>query len=147
MLGQDGEPNFTEASCRGMDVDAFFPERGTAQITARDAKTICNGSPGQPACAVRSTCLEYALERKERFGIWGGMSERERARVAKQRRVAARKRELELEQTRKRRSEAAKAVWEKRRKAAVQQEQAARRVATRSKETSATPSKRRGRAA
>jgi hypothetical protein len=31
-------------------------------------------------------CLEYALESKERFGIWGGKSERERARIAKQRR-------------------------------------------------------------
>ncbi len=110
MAGQENEPDFAGAACRGMDVDAFFPERGTAQITARDAKTICNGSSGRPACALKATCLEYALDRKERFGIWGGMSERERAKVAKGRRIAARKRELEIAQAKRKRSAAAKAA-------------------------------------
>lgn len=115
LLGQENEPDFTGAACGGMPTDSFFPERGTAQITARDAKAICNGEDGRPACSVRQVCLEYALDRKERFGIWGGKSERERARVAKERRIAARKRELEIERTRKRRSAAAKASWENRR--------------------------------
>ena len=38
---------------------------------------MCDG------CAVRIECLEYALENDERFGIWGGLSERERRRLKK----------------------------------------------------------------
>lgn len=113
-----------------MDTDAFFPERGTAQITARDAKKVCNGEDGLPVCPARQECLEYALARKERFGIWGGKSERERARIAKQRRIAARKRELEVELNRRKRSEAARRAWEKRRTQQVQeQEHAVQRAA------------------
>lgn len=119
MLDLDNEPTFEGALCGGMPTDAFFPERGTAQITARDAKAICNGIDGKDACPARGVCLEYALERKERFGIWGGMSEKERSRVAKERRVAAKKRELELEQARRRRSKAARAAWQNRRTPAV----------------------------
>lgn len=119
MLDLDNEPDFTGAACGGMPTDAFFPERGTAQITARDAKAVCNGTNGRPACPVKQECLEYALVRKERFGIWGGMSEKERSRVAKERRIAARKRELEIEQERRRRSAAAKKAWKNRRTPAV----------------------------
>lgn len=150
MVGQESEPNFVGAACAGLPAGSFFPERGTAQITARDAKAVCNGTGSVPVCPVKQTCLEYALERKERFGIWGGMSERERAKVAKQRRVAAKKRELEIEQTRRRRSEAARLVWENRRRAAVEQQEQAAKVATRSKrkkETRATNPRYRGRAA
>ena len=90
-MGQKDEPDWTGASCVGRTPDGFFPERGTAQITARDAKKVCNGDHGAPACKLREVCLEYALEHKERFGIWGGKSERERARIAKDRRVADKK--------------------------------------------------------
>lgn len=121
---------FPGAACAGMDTDAFFPERGTAQITARDAKKVCNGGDGVPACPALKECLEYALERKERFGIWGGKSERERARIAKQRRVAAARRELEEDLTRRKRSEAARRAWENRRRQQVEeQEQAVKRAA------------------
>lgn len=41
----------------------------------REAKKICE------SCEVRSECLQYALENDERFGIWGGLSERERRRL------------------------------------------------------------------
>ena len=41
----------------------------------RDAKKICTG------CDVRAECLSYALSNDERFGIWGGLSERERRRL------------------------------------------------------------------
>lgn len=149
MLGQDNEPDFTGAACGGLPTDSFFPERGTAQITARDAKAVCNGTSGAPECPVKQQCLEYALDRKERFGIWGGMSERERAKVAKERRVAAKKHELEIEHSRRRRSQAARAAWE-RRKVAVQQQEHAAKAATRSKvkETRATKNPRyQGRAA
>lgn len=148
MVERQGEPDWTGASCIGRTPDGFFPERGTAQITARDAKKVCNGLNGAPACPLRDICLEYALERKERFGIWGGKSERERAKIAKERRVAAKKRELEIAAAKQRRSDIAKAAWAKRRMAAVEQQEQAASAASRSnKETSAKSSSRRGRKA
>nr|WP_322767293.1 WhiB family transcriptional regulator [Frankia sp. Cr1] len=60
------------ALCAQTDPEAFFPEKGGS---TREAKRICSG------CEVRDECLEYALEKDERFGIWGGMSERERRRL------------------------------------------------------------------
>jgi WhiB family transcriptional regulator, redox-sensing transcriptional regulator len=62
------------ALCAQTDPEAFFPEKGGS---TREAKRICQG------CEVRAECLEYALAHDERFGIWGGMSERERRRLKK----------------------------------------------------------------
>ena len=67
------------ANCRGTDADLFFPERGAS---TRKAKAICN------ACDVKAECLDFAIVQGEKFGIWGGMSERERRRVRRQRIVA-----------------------------------------------------------
>ena len=64
-----------QALCAQTDPEAFFPEKGGS---TREAKRICQ------ACAVRDECLEYALEHDERFGIWGGLSDRERRRLKKQ---------------------------------------------------------------
>ncbi|HSU69822.1 MAG TPA: WhiB family transcriptional regulator [Micrococcaceae bacterium] len=64
----------TDALCAQTDPEAFFPEKGGS---TRDAKKVC------AACNVRAQCLEYALSNDERFGIWGGMSERERRRLRK----------------------------------------------------------------
>ena len=64
------------ANCLGVDPDLFFPERGAS---TREAKEVCRG------CVVREDCLEYALQNSEKFGIWGGMSERERRRIRRQR--------------------------------------------------------------
>jgi len=64
------------ANCLGVDPDLFFPERGAS---TREAKSVCRG------CEVRAECLEYALAQGEKFGIWGGLSERERRRVRRQR--------------------------------------------------------------
>ncbi len=61
-----------KARCLEADPDTFFPEKGGS---TREAKRICAG------CEVRAECLEYALENDERFGIWGGLSERERRRL------------------------------------------------------------------
>ena len=61
-----------DALCAQTDPEAFFPEKGGS---TRDAKRIC----GQ--CEVKSECLEYALKNDERFGIWGGLSERERRKI------------------------------------------------------------------
>ena len=60
------------ALCAQTDPEAFFPEKGGS---TREAKRICMG------CEVRDACLEYALAHDERFGIWGGLSERERRRL------------------------------------------------------------------
>ncbi|MDX6335165.1 MAG: WhiB family transcriptional regulator, redox-sensing transcriptional regulator, partial [Streptosporangiaceae bacterium] len=46
--------------------------------STREAKKVCRG------CEVRVECLEYALEHDERFGIWGGLSERERRRMKRE---------------------------------------------------------------
>jgi WhiB family redox-sensing transcriptional regulator len=62
------------ALCAQTDPEAFFPEKGGS---TREAKRVCLG------CDVRSECLEYALAHDERFGIWGGLSERERRRLKK----------------------------------------------------------------
>lgn len=67
------------ANCLGVDPDLFFPERGAS---TREAKEVCRG------CIVREDCLEYALANGEKFGIWGGMSERERRRIRRQRALA-----------------------------------------------------------
>ena len=69
------------ANCLGVDPDLFFPERGAS---TREAKEVCR------ACIVRAECLEYALGNGEKFGIWGGMSERERRRVRRARALARR---------------------------------------------------------
>jgi WhiB family transcriptional regulator, redox-sensing transcriptional regulator len=60
------------ALCAQTDPEAFFPEKGGS---TREAKRICQG------CEVRDACLDYALANDERFGIWGGLSERERRRL------------------------------------------------------------------
>ncbi|TQM15163.1 WhiB family redox-sensing transcriptional regulator [Pseudonocardia kunmingensis] len=74
-LGQEEpeEQDWQErALCAQTDPEAFFPEKGGS---TREAKRICSG------CEVRAECLEYALAHDERFGIWGGLSERERRRL------------------------------------------------------------------
>jgi WhiB family transcriptional regulator, redox-sensing transcriptional regulator len=60
------------ARCRDYDPEIFFPEKGGS---SREAKRICAD------CPVRIECLNYALRRDERYGVWGGMSERERRRL------------------------------------------------------------------
>jgi WhiB family redox-sensing transcriptional regulator len=60
------------ALCAETDPEAFFPEKGGS---TREAKRVCL------SCEVRTECLEYALAHDERFGIWGGLSERERRRL------------------------------------------------------------------
>lgn len=64
------------ARCSEVDPEIFFPERGGSSKAAR---AVCN------KCDVRNQCLEYALNNKEQFGIWGGTSERERRKLRKDR--------------------------------------------------------------
>ena len=74
--GEDTNPLawLADAICSQTDPEAFFPEKGGS---TRDAKRICAG------CDVKQQCLEYALANDERFGIWGGLSERERRKLKK----------------------------------------------------------------
>lgn len=58
--------------CAQTDPEAFYPDKGGS---SGEAKAICMG------CPVRTECLEYALTHDERYGVWGGMSERERGRL------------------------------------------------------------------
>lgn len=60
------------ANCLGVDPNLFFPSRGESND---DAKEVCRG------CVVQEACLNYALNNAVRFGVWGGMSERERRRL------------------------------------------------------------------
>jgi WhiB family redox-sensing transcriptional regulator len=75
-MGEDeGALSWQERSlCAQTDPEAFFPEKGGS---TREAKKVCIG------CEVRAECLEYALANDERFGIWGGLSERERRKLKK----------------------------------------------------------------
>lgn len=82
----EGEPGFDTddmgwrdgANCLGVDPDLFFPERGAS---TKEAKGVCRG------CVVREFCLEYAIATGEKFGIWGGLSERERRRIRRRRAI------------------------------------------------------------
>ncbi|HXY44652.1 MAG TPA: WhiB family transcriptional regulator [Acidimicrobiales bacterium] len=68
------------AACRGLDPDIFYP---VSDEDAWEAKAVCD------ACPVRQPCLEHALAGREREGVWGGLTERERRRVLRQRRRTA----------------------------------------------------------
>ena len=76
LVPSDSEPAGWQekALCAQTDPEAFFPEKGGS---TREAKRVCS------SCEVRAECLEYALENDERFGIWGGLSERERRRMSR----------------------------------------------------------------
>jgi WhiB family redox-sensing transcriptional regulator len=68
------------AGCRGVDPEIFYPEDDEQ---ADEAKLICG------ACPVREACLEHALLVREKHGVWGGLTERERRRVIRRRRRSA----------------------------------------------------------
>ncbi|MEU9448841.1 WhiB family transcriptional regulator [Streptomyces sp. NPDC048277] len=75
-----------DARCRGMDVSVFFSptgERGSERL-AREAgaREIC------ARCPVRDICARIALDAREEYGFWGGLSERERERERMRRRRA-----------------------------------------------------------
>jgi WhiB family redox-sensing transcriptional regulator len=62
------------AACRGREANVFYPETPEGVVVA---KQVCAG------CKVRQMCLETALRNGERYGVWGGLTERERARLAR----------------------------------------------------------------
>ncbi len=70
----------SKAACQGLDPEIFYP---LDDEDATEAKTVCAG------CAVREACLEHALGYREKEGVWGGATERERRRIIRQRRRTA----------------------------------------------------------
>lgn len=64
------------AACRDEDRDIFFPTQGAS---VAEAKAIC------ATCPVRRPCAEHAITHPEPFGIWGGLSERQRRQIRRQR--------------------------------------------------------------
>jgi WhiB family transcriptional regulator, redox-sensing transcriptional regulator len=70
------------ARCRGVDPQIFHPAEED-EAAADQAKAIC------ALCAVRESCLEYAITSREKDGVWGGMTARERRRLVRQRRRTA----------------------------------------------------------
>ena len=67
-------------ACRGLDSSVFYPED---EAEAESAKSVCG------SCVVQTTCLEYALASREKAGVWGGATERDRRRIVRQRRKSA----------------------------------------------------------
>ena len=70
----------SKAACQGLDPDIFYP---LDEEDTDEAKAVCG------TCTVRESCLEHALGYREKEGIWGGASERERRRIIRQRRRTA----------------------------------------------------------
>ena len=64
-------------ACRGLDATIFYPDE---EVDAGTAKSIC------AQCRVQTECLEFALTNREKAGVWGGATERERRRIVRQRR-------------------------------------------------------------
>ena len=73
------------ALCRDTDPELFFPvgTTGTALVQIERAKQVCL------ECTVQQTCLEFALQGREKEGVWGGATEKERRRILRQRRRAS----------------------------------------------------------
>lgn len=63
-----------QARCQDRDAEIFFV-RGAAK--ARRAQNICG------SCTVRQECLEYAMSEEIEFGVWGGLTERQRRALAR----------------------------------------------------------------
>lgn len=74
MIAFPKPPAWTEhARCAEVDPELFYPEHGNQH--SRAVKAICQ------TCPVQAECLEFAVANSERFGLWGGLTERERRSV------------------------------------------------------------------
>lgn len=79
MMTIDSIAWFNDADCRDIGPSVFFPHREDNEHIAR---AICK------VCPVKEACLDFAIEHKIEFGIWGGVGIRERKRIARQRRAS-----------------------------------------------------------
>lgn len=69
----------TDAACAGMDTNLFYPERGEDNA---QAVAVCRD------CPVREQCLDHAVRNGETYGVWGGLSGKQRRRLRRDRRAA-----------------------------------------------------------
>lgn len=69
-----------DALCRQTDPEIFMPEKGG---TTAPAKRVCL------ACPVRRACLDYAVDSQQRWGIWGGLGQKELRRLINARQAEA----------------------------------------------------------
>lgn len=76
LVGDRRLPWADDALCAQTDPEVFNPDKGS---TTLPAKSVC------AACPVINQCLEYALATNQRFGVWGGKSERERRKILRER--------------------------------------------------------------
>lgn len=85
VIGRDDEPDWMiDAKCRGITATSlFYPDRSNDQVM--QAKAVCKGEDGSKPCPVLQECFDYAMDTEEKFGVWGGTSERERRRIKKAR--------------------------------------------------------------
>lgn len=72
LIGYRPEPWHEKALCAQVGSDLWFPDKGCEGGNIREAIKTCN------RCPVQAECLQYALEHGERYGIWGGITERQR---------------------------------------------------------------------
>lgn len=82
------DPWVHEAACGDVeDPEVFFGIPGVplGDEAIKEAKRICN-----EMCSVKDQCLDFALDSNEKFGVWGGLDERERRKVRRDRRAKAR---------------------------------------------------------
>jgi len=76
-----------QARCLGLPVDLFFPPFEEEDPSGQEAKRlIAEAKKVCASCSVRLECLEYALETRQEYGVWGGTTSLERKRIRRQRR-------------------------------------------------------------
>lgn len=76
----DEQKWFDLSACRGLESGIFYPDDEEGAVSA---KAVCD------SCNVAGPCLEYALANREKAGVWGGATERDRRRIVRQRRKTA----------------------------------------------------------
>jgi WhiB family redox-sensing transcriptional regulator len=69
-----------KGACQGLNPDIFYPD---SEENCEQALSICK------TCEVRIACLNYALESREKQGVWGGASARERRKLLRTSRRSA----------------------------------------------------------
>lgn len=72
------QPWTQDALCAQIGGDHWYPEKGEAR-RIREAKMVCR------MCPVVAECLSFALDKNERYGVWGAKSERERRKLRRTR--------------------------------------------------------------
>lgn len=85
-----------EPLCAQTDPELFFPEKGGSTI---HAKALCR------KCPVQTECLIFALVNQEQYGVFGGLSSKERLRLRRQSPAAVRQHLLALEKQRQQREQ------------------------------------------